>query len=218
MKNPLRLLISYRTGSNPVLTTKYNVSKMKATLVKTDVNYLLENDKGTIIASTSLNKDSLKLSKQKCDEIFGVVDVEKLAEEYKNKKGAIPTTELEDEIFKLGFKDGFNKAIELNKDRAFTVEDMHEALHLMNNTSRVEISGEALDIVKKIIEQIDKIIDSIVAKKQLSEIEVKIETETIIETKIIGAIKGVKGSGDKIKTKETTIKLDPEDCLILTRI
>ena len=51
----------------------------------------------------------------------GEDDVEKLAENYKNQKGSIPTSELEDEIFKLGFKDGYNKAKEKFK---WTDEDV----------------------------------------------------------------------------------------------
>jgi hypothetical protein len=68
-----------------------------------------------------------KLSQQNCDEIFGVVDVEKLADEYctyvpKNAK------ELRDvNLAKLGFIDGFNKAMRLNKDKVFTLEDMLKA-------------------------------------------------------------------------------------------
>ena len=53
---------------------------MKAKLINTNVNYLLEDDKGVIIASTSTKEGNNKLSKQNCDEIFGVVDVDKLAD------------------------------------------------------------------------------------------------------------------------------------------
>ena len=60
-----------------------------------------------------------KLSKQNCDEIFGVVDIEKLAEEswsgnYK-------------EIKQLAFKLGFNKAMELQKEKLFTEETIEDA-------------------------------------------------------------------------------------------
>jgi hypothetical protein len=55
---------------------------MKAKLIKTEKGYgLVSADKTQPIASTLNPHDSLKLSKQNCDEIFGVVDVEKLAEE-----------------------------------------------------------------------------------------------------------------------------------------
>jgi hypothetical protein len=58
------------------------------------------------------------LSKQNCDEIFGVVDVEKLAMGY----------DLYEKINFVGqtraYIAGFNKAMELNKDKLFTLEDM----------------------------------------------------------------------------------------------
>ena len=47
---------------------------MKAKLIKTEINYLLENEEGVIIASTSIKKGISSLSKQNCDDIFGVVD------------------------------------------------------------------------------------------------------------------------------------------------
>jgi hypothetical protein len=59
-----------------------------------------------------------KSSKQNGDEIFGVVDVEKLAIEY----------DLYEKINFVGqtraYKAGFQKAMELNKDKVFTLEDM----------------------------------------------------------------------------------------------
>jgi len=60
-----------------------------------------------------------KLSKQNCDEIFGVVYVEKLADEYANVNG-----DYDEHYGHIGFKEGFKKAIELNKDKVFTLEDM----------------------------------------------------------------------------------------------
>jgi hypothetical protein len=45
-------------------------------LIKTDVNYLLEDNKGVVIGSTS-TKEINKLSKENCDEIFwGLYDTE----------------------------------------------------------------------------------------------------------------------------------------------
>jgi hypothetical protein len=91
---------------------------MKAKLIKTNVNYLLEDDKGVIIASTSTKDVNNKLSKQNCDEIFSslVVDVEKFVKEHweNDKELNNPSS----------FKAGFNKAMELNKDKLFTLEDM----------------------------------------------------------------------------------------------
>jgi hypothetical protein len=73
---------------------------------------------GNVLAITNGTTEGRKLSKQNCDEIFGVVDVEKLAIEY----------DLYEKINFVGqtraYKAGFNKAMELNKDKVFTLEDM----------------------------------------------------------------------------------------------
>jgi hypothetical protein len=178
---------------------------MKAKLIKTDVNYLLEDSKGVVIGSTS-TKEINKLSKQNCNEIFGVVDVDKLAKEEAIK---ISESEIRDEKLERIYKRGFNKAMELNKDRVFTLEDMHEALHLMNNTPEVKISGEALDIVKKITEIRENIISKVLDSKKPTEIEVGIETETKVWEFI---------SNGEFESFEIIPKLDSEGCLILKKI
>jgi hypothetical protein len=63
------------------------------------------------------------LSKQNCDEIFGVVDVEKLFNEVDE------TIDFHEFCFS-SFKLGFNKAMELNKDKVFTLEQVIEAMTL----------------------------------------------------------------------------------------
>jgi hypothetical protein len=88
---------------------------MEAKLIKTPEQlYKLEfyNDKNRLACATAL------LSKQNCDEIFGVVDVEKLAREWHKQQNF---NSLSDNIISVGylnmFKDGFNKAMELMKHR-----------------------------------------------------------------------------------------------------
>jgi hypothetical protein len=83
---------------------------MKAKLInRGNGNYRLYIDE--IPYATTDNSPYKKLSKQNCDEIFGVVDVVDLAE--RNSKYSE-----EDYI------EGFNKAMELNKDKLFTADDM----------------------------------------------------------------------------------------------
>jgi len=41
--------------------------------------------------------------------------------------------------------------------------------------------------------------------------------KVVDKTKVIGAVKGVKGSGDKITTYKSVPKLDSEGCLILKK-
>lgn len=78
-----------------------------------------------------------KLSKQNCDEIFGVVDVWSAGLEIELDK--LPYTKHLDDGqyndgqvagFELGAEWGFNKAMELNKDKVFTLEDMYDAVML----------------------------------------------------------------------------------------
>jgi hypothetical protein len=64
-----------------------------------------------------------KLSKQNCDEIFGVTDVEKLTNE------EIPASSHTNYyVQRMRFIQGFNKAMELNKDKVFTLEDIKKAI------------------------------------------------------------------------------------------
>jgi len=95
---------------------------MKAKLIKNHFGfeYFLADENGSAIATS----DNGKLSKQNCDEIFGVVDVESLALSkasffggtYRNPEG------FSDE--QVGYLHGFIEAMELNKDKRFTLGDM----------------------------------------------------------------------------------------------
>ena len=176
---------------------------MKAKLIKTGSDYLLRDMGGNVLAITNGTTEGRKLSKQNCDEIFGVVDVEKLAE-YSVQEITESNTEfyLRD-VYKEFFKDGFDKAMELNKDKMFTLEDM---MNCWNKALKFQDHKETLG----------EYIQSI---QQPTEINVEIEIEKVVdETKVIGAVKGVKGSGHKITTYKTVPKLDLEGCLIFKKI
>jgi len=168
---------------------------MKAKLIKTGSDYLLRDMGGNVLAITNGTIEGRKLSKQNCDEIFGIIDVEKLSEEY------VLTINDEDQHVdaKLDFIAGFNKAMELNK---YTEEDIMKAYDFGSN---------ALLGVSK-----NNLIQSL---QQPTEIEIDIEMKKVFdETKVIGSVKGVKGSGDKITTYKKVTKLDSEGCLILKKI
>jgi hypothetical protein len=165
---------------------------MKAKLINTNVNYLLEDDKGVIIASTSTKEGNNKLSKQNCDEIFGVVDVEKLATGY----------DLYEKINFVGqtraYKAGLQKAMELNKDKLFTSEDIKKAMDWMM-TQYFEFHEQPT------IGRRDQYLESI---QQPTEFEVEIEMEDVIQLK-----KRAGGITNMCKPK-----LDSEGCLILKKI
>jgi hypothetical protein len=85
---------------------------MKALLVKkTQFWYnLYHNNVG--IGSTHKSLQGYKLSQENCDEVFGVINVEKLAEEIYPKDGTTKQISL-----KKGFIAGFEKALELNQSK-----------------------------------------------------------------------------------------------------
>jgi hypothetical protein len=68
---------------------------------------------GEVLAITNGTTEGRKLSKKNCDEIFGVVDVEKLAEESWGDKISSPY---------YSYIEGFNKAMELYQPTEIKVE------------------------------------------------------------------------------------------------
>ena len=103
---------------------------MKTLLTRINGIYTLMKD-GKMIASDDIDfqKDYelQKLSIENCNQIFGIFDVEKLAEDFA-KIHSTYLTEQDDTEF--GFRNGFNKALELNKDKKFTLEQVIEAMSL----------------------------------------------------------------------------------------
>jgi hypothetical protein len=108
---------------------------MKTKLIKINDIYTLLGEDNKMIASDDIDFQSDykigKLSKQNCDEIFGVVDVDKLTNDLPYAMGVTRKDQ------KQIWMDGFNKAMELNKDKLFTVEDMRKALITMQVSHNV---------------------------------------------------------------------------------
>jgi hypothetical protein len=100
---------------------------MKGKLIKTDVNFLLEDDKGVVIASTSLNKEGLSLSQKNCQAIENGYGLDELAMGY----------DLYENINFVGqmraYKAGFQKALEILGDKKFSEEDMRMAFFHVQN-------------------------------------------------------------------------------------
>jgi len=162
------------------------------------------------IGSTYPELQGYKLSKQNCDEIFGVTDVEKLADER-----FLGSDDITNYNLRFGFKEGFNKAMELNKDKQFTEDDVITAIvhytYLLHNDGKGYEAGDDND------NRIDYVIAAL--KQKPYEIKVEVEMEKVVdETKVVGAVKGVKGSGDKITTYKSVPKLDAEGCIILKKV
>jgi hypothetical protein len=163
----------------------------------------LNGDKQFNIIASNIDLDNIKkLSKENCDEIFGVVDVNSQVEDI--VKTICPDDRGKDVIYGTGMAVGiqcFNKAMELNKDKVFTEDDVNLAFVLGKNNDE---------------SRINKLINS---RLQPTEIEVEIEIKRVVdETKVIGVVKGIKGSGDKITTYKSSPKLDADGCLILRKL
>ena len=165
---------------------------MKAKLYKVlDQYHLYDGDKAiatTIVANPMLLPN---LYKQNCDEIFGLIDIEKLADEHITHNEDIPQ-----EIkrwLKISYKIGFNKAMELNKYKVFTLKDMKNAFYNGWN-----YRGEHYQYPKAIKEYLQHL-------QQPTEIEVEI---------VMGDPIGITDN----YTPDTFPKLDENNCLILKKL
>lgn len=141
---------------------------MKAKLSKTVTDiYRLELDR-SLIASDDVDLQRKynirKLSTKNCNEIFGIIDVEKLASEN-------CTAWENSAVAQGGFKIGFNKAMELNK--MFTLDNMRKVIEMSRDIKYVTFS-------------IDELIQSL---QQPNEIDVEIEMEEAQEIYRDGTVK-----------------------------
>ena len=166
---------------------------MKGKLIKTGNDYLLKDTNGKVLAITNGVTEGKKLSKQNCDEIFGVVYVEKLADEYANVNG-----DYDEHYGHIGFKAGFKKAIELNKDKVFTLDDMWEAHRLGWDSHKEWAEGN----------EISELLSDLIKSKQPTEIDVEVEVFRSDDIILV--------EKDWYKIGEP--KLDSNKCLILKKI
>jgi hypothetical protein len=112
------------------------------------------------------------LSKENCDEIFGVVDVRKLAREYVDSHpDDFQYTSDEYWNSQVDFKNGFNKAMELNKDKLFTTTNLR--VGMINLLYLEKEKDELSDVFKE--RQFKFVDDFIQSLQEPTEIEVEIE-------------------------------------------
>ncbi len=186
---------------------------MKGKLYKTEKeNYVLvDPTKGTYddgyMLGTSRESQYNKLSIKNCQAIECGYDLDELADEYcthepKNVK------ELRDvNLIKLGFRNGFNKAMELNKDKLFTLEDIKKAMDWMM-TQYFEFHEQPT------IGRRDQYLESI---QQPTEIDVEIEMRNSRTGNIVKHDSDLEWDEDGLCDRAIP-KLDSEGCLILKKI
>jgi hypothetical protein len=153
-----------------------------------------------------------------CESIERGYDLDKLKCDYIQEKTsdwvkqAIDENAYELEQDAKCFIEGFQKALELMGDKKFSEGDMYEAIR----------KAKKYDVIPNhegVIVNFNYSKEEITQSLQQTEWDVEVVTKKVInETKIIGAVKGVKGSGNKITTYKQIPKLDADGCLILKRL
>jgi hypothetical protein len=129
---------------------------MKAKLRKDKDHYrLFVEDKqigstGTRVSS----KEMYQLSFENCDEIFGVVDVEELANETWKDLGVF--NENDKHLWFGGFRNGFNKAMELNKDKVFTLDNVVELAKIIISNPFEKSGKTAQELVDAYIQSLQQ--------------------------------------------------------------
>jgi len=118
--------------------------------------------------------------------------LDKLAEDFAKYHSIYPTAQDDTEY---GFKNGFKKAIELNKDKVFTLEDMGNLWDFCTYNK-----GTFAEFIQSL--------------RESTEIEVEIKMEPCFYDQSLG---GFSTSYTEDKPKEQP-KLDEDGCLILKKI
>ncbi len=171
---------------------------MKAKLIKTEKHYMIKMD-GVGYITDYESTLPYKLSKQNCDEIFGIVDVEKLAYDFSWNHQSDPNYGDTIHIF----TEGFNKAMKLNKDKVFTLEDVI----LIAEYVRVASQSTPNERTKNLV-------DEYLYAQQPTEIEVEIEMECP-QCQEWGFVSECRNDCNK---KFLQPKLDSEGCLTLKKL
>jgi hypothetical protein len=172
---------------------------MKGKLIKTDVNYILEDDKGVVIASTSLKRvEGLSLSLKNCQAIEGGYNLDELVKrEYLD---GYDTTEL----CRTVFKDGFQKALELMGDKKFSEEDVKNIFaRTLENAPSTESHTRMISDVEYRHFVMDELYDKVIQSLQQTEWDVEVVMEKV----------DLSFGCYKIQQK-----FDSDGCLILKRI
>ena len=184
---------------------------MKAKLVKkADGWYNLYDGEIGIGSTHEELQQPYKLSIANCDEIFGVVDEDKKnLYYYKQVMNPYETGGQSYTAYEKGFIEGFNKAMELNKDKSFTLEDLRTAM-----TYGVVQEGTGFEGIHSVDDLFDLILKKV---SQPTEIGVEI----LMRNSRTGSI--VKHDSD-LEWDENGLcdraipKLDPNGCLILKKM
>ena len=176
-------------------------------LLKIENEYKLYGEDDSCIATT-YESPYKRLSKENCNEIFGVVDV--INGTYKQVRNGFDG--IIDSFTEAFAKQCISKAMELNKDKLFTVEDMYEAIRKAKSYDKIP-NHEG--IIVSFNYSKDEIIESL---QQPKEIEVEIEMEYVGEcngNNDNGCFQNSSGHNCGCFSKQP--RIDHRGCLILKK-
>jgi hypothetical protein len=166
---------------------------MKAKLIKT------EDEQGVMYSLSGDNlPENYVLSKRNCDELFGVVDVNSEVEVI--VKTICPDDRGKDIIYGTGMAVGiqcFKKAMELNKDKVFTLENVRKAFN-KGYLMKFNPSDEYTETLNGLVQSL----------QQPTEIDVEIVEQCLDPT-----CDGINRKGECVTTGKP--KYDTDGCLIL---
>jgi hypothetical protein len=172
--------------------------------------YKLYGEDDSCIATTQESPHK-RLSKQNCDTIFGATDVNELANQNAKKDlfnggydGLINAHQ--QMLIEVSYINGFKKAMELNKDKLFTEDQMWNMFYF-GDSLKIKIKSGNIDN-KPMGEIFDDYIQSL---QQPTEIEVEIRCYIGNGNKESDSFK------DPLVTNTGIPKLDENDCLILKK-
>ena len=176
---------------------------MKGKLIKTDVNYILEDDKGIVVASTSLKKEGLSLSLKNCQAIERGYDLEDIKRKvffgFDGQPNSFTIAAVERTIQIM---------VELMGDKKFTEEDLKKSWSEGYHRKVDEINGGTLNYFDDLIQSI-----------QQNEWDVTVEREYIGECNGNNDEGCFQDSpGHNCGCFERRPKLDADGCLILKGI
>ena len=179
-------------------------------LMKLGDEYKLYGEDDSCIATTQESPHK-RLSKQNCDTIFGATDVNELANQNAKKDlfnggydGLINAHQ--QMLIEVSYINGFKKAMELNKDKLFTEDQMWNMFYF-GDSLKIKIKSGNIDN-KPMGEIFDDYIQSL---QQPTEIEVEIRCYIGNGNKESDSFK------DPLVTNTGIPKLDENDCLILKK-
>lgn len=174
---------------------------MKEKLIRTEKQYVLQDEHGIVIATSY---EDGKLSLKNCQVIERGYDLDELAFYEFPNNNFNGQTSIEQKIRQSAFKVGFQKALEILGDKKFSDIDVKRAMRMIFDWSEGEDDHSECTSLNELW---DKYFES----TQQTEWEVEIEMESIN----IGAV----SSCFHPKDFETKIpKLDADGCLILKRV